>query len=161
MSHALVALAALTGSNAATPMPRRHAPGTGNDGPPLIVLVEDHEDTLSLYSQFLQTSGYRVDGFTTGDGVVDRVLREPPAALLLDIGLPDEDGVSICWRIRRDPRGQSVPIIAVSAWLGLQPPHVTVDSAPFTEALMKPFTPDQLLEVVRRWAPLTGRRPAT
>lgn len=133
-------------------------PAATSTAPPVVLVVEDHDDTRVLYAELLKSVGYSVDSFASGEGVVETVLRRMPAAVVLDIGLPGEDGVSICRRIRAHPRGGTLPIIAVSAWLGVENPQYPIRESAFSELVTKPVHPEALLSVVRRWAPLTSRR---
>jgi DNA-binding response OmpR family regulator len=65
-----------------------------------VLLVEDDPKIGRGVAQALETSGYEVDWVTTGRGAIDVAISDPPALVLLDLGLPDIDGVEVCTRLR-------------------------------------------------------------
>jgi DNA-binding response OmpR family regulator len=80
--------------------------------PPLIVLVEDDARLAELVRTYLQSNGFRVSVEGRGDRVVERVRRESPDLLILDLGLPGQDGFSICREIRAS---LAIPILILTA----------------------------------------------
>ncbi len=79
---------------------------------PLILLVEDDESLAGLISEYLERHGFRVDVLGRGSGAVDRVLEERPDLVVLDLMLPDADGLDICRELRRHWRG---PVMMLTA----------------------------------------------
>jgi DNA-binding response OmpR family regulator len=77
-----------------------------------ILLVEDDLRLAELVSRYLETSGFRVATATRGDEVVGKVERDPPDLVILDLGLPGEDGFSICRQLRSH---YSNPILILTA----------------------------------------------
>src|SRR6186713_3115919 len=67
---------------------------------PSILLVEDDLRLADLVSRYLTNQGFNMAIVTRGDEVVERVQRDNPDLLILDLGLPGEDGFSICKRLR-------------------------------------------------------------
>jgi two-component system OmpR family response regulator/two-component system response regulator RstA len=67
---------------------------------PSIVLVEDDLRLSELVSRYLETNGFRVTVTHRGDQVIDRVMRSPPDLVILDLGLPGQDGFSVCRQLR-------------------------------------------------------------
>ncbi len=67
---------------------------------PSIVLVEDDLRLSELVSRYLETNGFRVTVTNRGDQVIDRVMRSPPDLVILDLGLPGQDGFSVCRQLR-------------------------------------------------------------
>jgi DNA-binding response OmpR family regulator len=65
-----------------------------------VLLVEDDLRLAELVSRYLATQGFQVSIVSRGDQVVDRVHQENPDLLILDLGLPGEDGFAICRRLR-------------------------------------------------------------
>jgi two-component system, OmpR family, response regulator RstA len=65
-----------------------------------VLLVEDDLRLADLVSRYLQTHGFRMTIVNRGDQVVELVQRENPDIVILDLGLPGEDGFSICKRLR-------------------------------------------------------------
>lgn len=65
-----------------------------------IVLVEDDARLGTMVSDYLQRHGYQVAHERSGERAVARILAEKPALVLLDVGLPDQDGFEVCRQIR-------------------------------------------------------------
>jgi DNA-binding response OmpR family regulator len=65
-----------------------------------IVLVEDDVRLSELVSRYLESSGFRVTVINRGDTAIEHVQRDPPSLLILDLGLPGQDGFSICKQLR-------------------------------------------------------------
>ncbi len=65
-----------------------------------VILVEDDVRLSELVSRYLENNGFRVTATGRGDEVVELVLREAPDLLILDLGLPGQDGFSICKQLR-------------------------------------------------------------
>ncbi len=84
----------------------------------LIYIVEDDESIKELESYALINSDYRVSGFDRAKGLYSALDSEIPALIILDIMLPDEDGLSILKRIRSTPLYKNIPIIMVTAKTG-------------------------------------------
>jgi two-component system OmpR family response regulator len=79
---------------------------------PSILLVEDDVRLSELVSHYLENNDFRVTTTAHGDEVVDRVQREAPDLVILDLGLPGQDGFSICRQLR--PRYAN-PILILTA----------------------------------------------
>jgi len=120
-----------------------------------IVLLEDHLDSLEMYSLLLRHAGYDVQEAATAAAAVKVLRRLRPDALVMDISLSDVDGVDFCRRLRHDARLESLPIIGVTGW-AVGEARSRLNDAPFTELLQKPVQPDTLLATVARWAPAPG-----
>jgi DNA-binding response OmpR family regulator len=65
-----------------------------------LLVVEDDAKIGKTVAQALETSGYEVEWVTTGQAALDVAAAEPPALVLLDLGLPDIDGVDVCAQLR-------------------------------------------------------------
>src|SRR5260370_7278742 len=80
-----------------------------------IALFEDDADLYALLKYNLEKEGLAVVGLQTGRGAVDLCRRERPDLILLDIMLPDSDGLEICKGIRRNPELAHIPVIFLTA----------------------------------------------
>src|SRR5262249_50917364 len=80
-----------------------------------IVLIEDDADLFSLIQYNLEKEGFAFAGARTGRGVLDLCRREKPDLIILDIMLPDSDGLEICRAIRAHPELAHVPVIFLTA----------------------------------------------
>lgn len=80
-----------------------------------IVLIEDDADLLALLKYNLEKEGFTLVGSQTGRGAVDLCRRERPDLILLDVMLPDSDGLDICKGIRIHPELAHIPVIFLTA----------------------------------------------
>ena len=80
-----------------------------------ILLIEDDSDLFSLLKYNLEKEGFSLTGQQTGKGALELCRQVHPDLILLDIMLPDSDGLDICKGIRRDPELAPVPVIFLTA----------------------------------------------
>ncbi len=80
-----------------------------------IVLIEDDADLFSLLKYNLEKEGFSLTGSQTGRGALELCRRVRPDLVLLDIMLPDSDGLDICKGIRNDSDLAQVPVIFLTA----------------------------------------------
>jgi two-component system phosphate regulon response regulator PhoB len=80
-----------------------------------IVLIEDDADLYSLIQYNLEKEGFTMAGAQTGKGAIDLCRRERPDLIILDIMLPDSDGLEICRAIRNHSELAPVPVIFLTA----------------------------------------------
>lgn len=80
-----------------------------------ILLIEDDADLFALLKYNLEKEGYIFAGSQTGKGAVELCRRERPDLIILDIMLPDSDGLEICKSIRSHPELAALPVIFLTA----------------------------------------------
>lgn len=80
-----------------------------------IVLIEDDADLFALLKYNLEKEGFSMVGSQTGKGALELCRRIRPDLILLDIMLPDSDGLDICKGIRNDAELMQTPIIFLTA----------------------------------------------
>ncbi len=80
-----------------------------------IALIEDESDIFGLLKYNLEKEGYLLVGSQTGKGAIELCRRERPDLVILDIMLPDSDGLDICKGIRNHPDLAHIPIIFLTA----------------------------------------------
>ena len=88
---------------------------TSQNQPVTVLLVEDTEDNRFMMRRLLEMSGYHVVEATNGEEAVKLAAAENPGLILMDLSLPLIDGLAATRLIRKLPRLQKTPIIAVSA----------------------------------------------
>ncbi len=80
-----------------------------------IMLIEDDSDLFALLKYNLEKEAFQMVGSQTGKGAVDLCRRERPDLVILDIMLPDSDGLDICKGIRSHPELAHIPVIFLTA----------------------------------------------
>jgi two-component system cell cycle response regulator DivK len=80
-----------------------------------ILVVDDNEINLKLAQKVLTSSGYEVVVATRGEEAVEVARAVRPALVLLDIQLPDIDGLEVLRRLRSFPETKDLPIVAMTA----------------------------------------------
>ena len=80
-----------------------------------ILVVEDNEKNMKLFRDVLGASGFRTLEATTGGEAVDMASEHTPDLVLMDIQLPDLDGVQALHRLRSDARTATIPVLALTA----------------------------------------------
>ena len=123
---------------------------------PLILVVEDDIPVRNLITITLKTHGYRYLTAGTGDGAVVEASSHNPDVVLLDLGLPDMDGVDVIRKIRT---WSNLPIIVISA-RSEDTDKIDALDAGADDYLTKPFSVEELLArlrvVERRMALMNG-----
>ncbi len=123
-----------------------------------ILIVEDNEKNMKLVRDILQHKGHAtIEAATGGDGVRLAVERRPDL-VLMDIQLPDIDGIAALRLIRAEAALDAVPVIAVSASVMPDDQHKIVTSG-FDAFITKPINLKQFLDTVQRF--LAGGRRRT
>jgi two-component system alkaline phosphatase synthesis response regulator PhoP len=80
-----------------------------------ITLVEDDVDLAASLSMALEREGFQVQRYATGREGLEGVLDTPPDLVLLDLNLPDLDGLSVCRELRETKAVQDLPVIILTA----------------------------------------------
>ena len=110
-----------------------------------MLVVDDEPAITRVLSAALVARGYRVATAATGQGAVDAITRESPAAVILDLSLPDIDGVEVCRRVRS---WSDVPIIVLTAD-DTEHRKVEVLDDGADDYVTKPFSTPELLARLR------------
>jgi two-component system KDP operon response regulator KdpE len=113
--------------------------------PVRILVVDDEPNILATLAPLLRSRGYEVSTAMTGRGAVEAVERENPDLMVLDLGLPDMDGVEVT-RLVRD--GRATPIVVLSA-RGAEGDKVRALDAGADDYVTKPFGAEELLARIR------------
>jgi two-component system cell cycle response regulator DivK len=123
-----------------------------------ILIVEDNEKNMKLVRDVLRHRGYAtLEAATGGDGV--RLAREQrPDLVLMDVHLPDIDGIEALRRIRCEPSLDATPVLAVSASVMLDEQKQIVASG-FDAYVTKPISLKPFLDTVQTFLRDGRRRP--
>lgn len=112
---------------------------------PLILIIEDDTSILNFLSISLKTNGYRYDTAATGIEGISLFLSNSPDVILLDLGLPDIDGLTVLQQVRQS---SDLPIIIVSA-RGQEREKVEALDMGADDYITKPFHIGELLARIR------------
>ena len=113
--------------------------------PSRVLIVDDEPSILATMAPLLRSRGYEVSTAMSARTCLESVERLDPDLVILDLGLPDLDGVEVC-RLLRD--GRSTPIIVLSA-RGVESDKVAALDAGADDYVTKPFGAEELLARVR------------
>jgi two-component system KDP operon response regulator KdpE len=113
--------------------------------PARILVVDDEPNILATLAPLLRSRGYEVSTAMGGQAALEAVERENPDLIVLDLGLPDIDGVEVT-RLVRD--GRATPIVVLSA-RGAEGDKVRALDAGADDYVTKPFGTEELLARVR------------
>ena len=115
-----------------------------------ILIVEDNEKNMKLVRDILRHNGHDTIEATTGGEGVRLASEQKPDLILMDIQLPDIDGIEALGRIRADASLDAVPVLAVSASVMPDDQQKIVTSG-FDAFVTKPINLKQFLETVQRF----------
>lgn len=113
--------------------------------PVRILVIDDEPNILGTLAPLLQARGYDVFTAMTGRAAIDAVDREKPDLIVLDLGLPDMDGVDVCREIRKTV---NIPIVVLSA-RGAEGDKVRALDVGADDYVTKPFGAEELLARIR------------
>ncbi len=110
-----------------------------------ILIVDDEPNILATVAPLLRARGYEVLTAMTGRAALDVVDRDAPDLVVLDLGLPDMDGVLVCEQVRAS---HNIPILVLSA-RGAEGDKVRALDAGADDYVTKPFGVEELLARIR------------
>jgi two-component system cell cycle response regulator DivK len=114
-----------------------------------ILVVEDNEKNMKLFRDVLAATGYRTLEASTGSEAVSLAVEHLPALVLMDMRLPDMDGLEALRRLRGEARTAAIPVLAVTAQ-AMKGDRERFLAAGFDGYLSKPVDIDELLDSVGR-----------
>jgi signal transduction histidine kinase len=126
-----------------------------------ILIADDNNDALESLATLLQLSGHEVFTATNGGTALQSAERHLPEVALLDIGMPLLDGYEVAKRIRAQPWGQRITLVALTGW-GQDSDRRRSREAGFDSHLVKPLDLETLTDLLARLpsGPARSRPPA-
>ena len=115
-----------------------------------ILIVEDNEKNMKLVRDILRHQGHATLEAITGTDGVRLAVEERPDLVLMDIQLPDIDGIEALGRIRADSSLNAMPVLAVSASV-MPDDQQKIISSGFDAFITKPINLKQFVETVQRF----------
>lgn len=127
---------------------------------PKILVVEDFPGDQKMIAMALEREQYEVITAMDGKEGVEKAKQEKPDLIIMDILMPEEDGLDACKELKSDPQCSNIPIIIHTS---IQDSPIIlreiqkVTDSPFADAYIdKPCDPNHLLEVVKRFINLSN-----
>ena len=124
-----------------------------------ILIVEDDPDIAELIRHYLEKAGHTVQRLATGGGVLQRLRVDPAELVILDLMLPEVDGLVVCQAMRNDPAIAAIPVIILTA-RGDEADRVAGLELGADDYVTKPFSPKELSARVTALLRRTSRAPA-
>ena len=118
------------------------------------MLAEDHETNVLVTSDYLENRGYQVFIAHSGREVLSKVEEFTPDIILMDIQMPDLNGIDTTRRLRTDPRFATLPIIALTAFAMLGDRERCLEAG-MNEYVSKPFKLKELERIMERFLNFT------
>jgi signal transduction histidine kinase len=112
-----------------------------------ILVADDNNDALESLATLLQLSGHEVYTAANGAVALESAEQHRPEVALLDIGMPKLDGYEVARRIRAQPWGQRITLVALTGW-GQDSDRKRSQEAGFDSHLVKPLDLDKLTELL-------------
>jgi CheY-like chemotaxis protein len=119
-----------------------------------ILVVDDDQLMHRLFQHHLERAGYQMVSAMNGRDALDLAARQPPHLIVMDIMMPDIDGLAALRELKKADATKSIPVIIITAnnHIMARKESETCGAAIF---LTKPFSPTQLLNEIRRLLPPT------
>ena len=113
-----------------------------------IVVIEDETDILEVIAYNLKREGYEVITSTSGEDGLEKIEKSKPNLVVLDLMLPEVDGIELCRKLKSDPLTQAIPVIMVTA-KGEESDVVLGLGVGADDYVTKPFSPRELTARVK------------
>jgi len=144
----MLELSKLSGTPAQSESREASKPRQDDSPAPLILVVDDVEDARAIWAEYLEFRGYRVATAADGLEAVAKAAELLPDIILMDIYMPNLNGIEATRRIKGDRRTASIPVIAVTAHAS-EAVRVEALVAGCVKMVAKPVNPRQLEEEIR------------
>ncbi len=109
-----------------------------------ILIVEDERDIVDLLQYNLQEAGFETDYVRNGADALHRAVEKSPDLILLDLMLPEVDGLIVCRLLKNDPRTKNIPIVMVTAKTEEQDRIAGLELG-VDDYITKPFSPKEVV----------------
>ncbi len=121
---------------------------------PKILIVDDDPLMLQLYERHLCQAGYRLITAGNAQEALAAAGRELPRVIIMDMLMPDMDGLTALRQLKKNPLTQGIPVIVVSGNTEYEMSQREAAGSGAAFFLSKPFSPKQLLAHLQRLAPV-------
>lgn len=117
-----------------------------------VLVIEDNADNMKLITFILQKGGFQTIEAYSGQEGIDKALTGDPDLVLLDIQLPDMNGIEVLKAIRGSEADSRLPIVAVTSF-AMSGDRRRLLAAGCTGYIEKPINPETVLDEIRHYAP--------
>lgn len=117
-----------------------------------LLIIEDNDQNMYLMRFLLEKHGFTVIGADNGRTGIEKALECHPAAILLDIQLPEMDGYAVAAELKKHTRLTGIPIIAVTSY-AMVGDRERILAAGATGYIEKPIAPETFVEQIRQYLP--------
>ena len=122
-----------------------------------LLLVDDTPQNLQVLGTILRQQGYKINVAQHGRQALEVAQKTPPDLILLDVMMPEMDGLEACRHFKADPRTRDIPIIFLTAKTAAED-IVQGFEAGGVDYVAKPFNPAELLKRVQTHLELKAAR---
>lgn len=113
-----------------------------------VLIVDDDQELLTMLTLLFRKNGYAVEALSSGEKMLAKAKEFQPELVILDIMLPDMDGMALCRQLRNEPDTASIPVIMLTA-KGQEIDKVVGLEAGADDYMTKPFGIQELLARAR------------
>jgi pilus assembly protein CpaE len=125
-----------------------------------ILIVDGDQKTINWLKARLELEGYVVEGLNRGDLAWSKIQVNPPSIVVLELRLPDMDGLELVRRVRQDPNSQHVGIIILSTRINSDEIAASLDAGADEYLMKRPGTDAELIAKIRAWKSQSKRSGA-
>lgn len=147
-SEFIVRLPTMAAAEGVPPQPTSQADSERVPTAHRVLVIDDNRDAADTSAELLAALGCLVATAYDGASALEAAGRVVPDIVLLDLGMPGMNGLEVCRRMRQEPWGSGVFIIALTGWGDARDRQATTEAC-FDDHLVKPVDPDQLAHVIR------------
>src|SRR5262245_64476369 len=119
-----------------------------------ILSVEDNNDSREMLGLFLTKLGHQVIRAINSNEAIRFAEAECPDLILMDLDLPDVDGIKTTAILKQNPKTSRIPVVAVTAWMSALSEE-KASRVGIVSYLIKPVSPQTLKETIREYTTLT------
>ena len=115
-----------------------------------ILIVDDEPAIIEILSSRLEAAGFQICTARDGVEAVEKVKSESPDLIIMDIKMPEEDGLTACAALKTNARTTSIPVVFVS-WVEDVNSKIDGFNAGGLDYITKPFESEELLGKVKKF----------
>lgn len=115
-----------------------------------VLIIEDNEDNLYMIKFILSANNIKTVEARTGIDGYSIAIKEKPDLILMDIQLPDVNGIEVTKMIRSSIIGNSIPIIAISSYAMITDKKKAIEAG-CNEYISKPIDPENIMNIINKF----------